>query len=425
MSNATAAAATAPVTATLTADKPTVRFVNPDEITIITDPKDPKFGPLAIGVEDRLKKDDDFKALVDSIKKEGFNSLTQCIQDTDGRLIAVTGRRRKLAAAEAGANVLAKITPVAAISSVDTFARMVRENEVRKDENPFVRAKKAEVMLKMELDRERPVVAETGLPDETWTPGRKQIGAANNATMLAFGFNPKTGSGKFSELLALNRLILKVKAAVLAKEISLSAVIAAGLHQLSEEAQEKKIDQMLARIREKGEKMSRAQAQAAKTTGTVDAVNFSKKELLDLADAPATPSAVKAWIWLTTHHLTRNQLGQDVAWLDDAQEQVRVKVEALKAAKEAEKAQTAEQKAVDKAAKDAAKQLKKQELAEARAAKQEAKKAAAESAKAATKAAKEAKVNHGLSALKRRGNKDESGIVTPSTAADEGDILEV
>ncbi len=384
--------------------KAQIKWVNPTDIIVLTDENDPKYGLLADKIRANIKRDDEFVSLVDSIKDDGFNSIVQLIQLEDGRLVAVTGRRRRAAAIEAGSQVLARVVPEAAISKLSAYVSMIRENEVRKEDDVFNRAEKATKLRELFLDEHKPKNAD-GTPVESWQPNKTQAGAVTRAVMLAFGFNPKTQSGKYSELLALNNLIEKVKSAVRAGEFTVTQVLAASLHTLTPAKQDAKIEQMLEAKRKKANVTSEA-LRGEKKSGT--GVSFSKKELLELADSKFTPAPIKSFIWLTTNHLNANQLGEEVAWLEKAQADI-----------EQKKTQKAE---LEKAAKAAEEQLK-----AAKAAEKEAKKAEKEKQKAAKAERREKAVKaiEGKKAKEAKEAKEVKPEVVRVELSSVDDVLEV
>lgn len=377
--------------------KAQIRWVNPTDIVVLTDENDPKYGLLADKIRANVKRDEELVSLVDSIKEDGFNSIVQLIQLEDGRLVAVTGRRRRAAAIEAGSQVLARVVPEAAISKLSAYVSMIRENEARKEDDVFNRAEKATRLRELFLDEYRPKNAD-GTSVEGWQPNKTQAGAVTRAVMLTFGFNPKTQSGKYSELLALNNLIEKVKSAVRAGEFTITQVLAASLHTLTPAKQDAKIEQMLEAKRKKANVTSEA-LRGEKNSGT--GVSFSKRELLELADSKYTPAPVKSFIWLTTNELNAGQLGEEIAWLEKAQADVAQK----KAAKEAEelskKAKAEQEKAVKAAEKEAKKAEKEKQKAE--------------------KAARRAKAVKAIEAKKAKEVKAETSTVTAAV----DDVLEV
>lgn len=145
-----------------------IRFIDPDEIVIIgldTDdgPDHPLYDPRAL--------EEPPQSLIDSIRKNGFESIVQVRKDGD-RFQLIAGRKRVLATREVNKDrrepVLVKADVKKAENELDFFGMMVRENQLRTQENPANAARKAVRMAKFGAD-EKKICDAFG-----WTPQQHQ-----------------------------------------------------------------------------------------------------------------------------------------------------------------------------------------------------------------------------------------------------------
>lgn len=375
--------------------EPKILSVPAHLIHLVTDPADPKYGLLADKLRATEKAD---PALVESMRLQGFTSLTQSIQAPDGRLIAVTGRRRTRAALEAGVAVRTLVTPEDQIGNVSAFSRTIAENELRKEDDIFNKADKAFTYRAALVEPNRPQVpnpdalGETML-DPNWTPGRAEFANATKETAKLFGYLKKGETelgGKFYELLSLHTVIEAVRKAVRAGQLSVTELLARKYHTLTPAQQQTKLEKFLAKKavgeQESGVEAARAEERGASTV-------LSKSEQLLLVSANSCPVAVKAFVRYAHGILSFEELAGDLGWINSAKGELE-----LTAATEARQAE--ERKALKEQEKTAAKALKAQQKAEAEASKAAAKaQAAAERlaakkmAKAAAKAAKAQKAS--------------------------------
>ena len=401
---------------------PKITSLPPEAIEYLTDPSDPIYGFLADKIRQSEKPD---PALVESMKAEGFTSLVQAIQTPDGRIIGVTGRRRNKAAKEAGVNVLVRIVPSTQIPSIETFAQMIRENEIRKEDDIFNRAEKAKAFRLALVEQQRPQIPnpdELGatMPDKNWQPPSRVLADANRTTMLTFGYASREdreafqkGSGKYSELLSLTNVIESVRKAYRQGKLSISVLHAKKFPQATPARQQRMLEQHLAKLA-LGENVT---AEGARAEAKGNVAGLSKRDQLDLVCAVACPPAVKIWALYSNGELPEEELSNPLlSWLESAQTEKRLREETAERAKIELKAQKVRERESAKALAETERARVKAEKAEAAKAVVEVKKAEAEAAKVARAQEKallkQAKADAKAAAKLARGNGNGNGHKT-------------
>jgi ParB family chromosome partitioning protein len=123
------------------AQRATVFVMDPDALTIITDPKHPLFDPRGLESPD--------PAMVDSIRVYGVDKIVKAVKDGE-KCIVVDGRRRVTAAKEAkrlnklegGPEVKVKVE-VIRVDQRTAVARMILGNFSAKEETLIQKSAKA------------------------------------------------------------------------------------------------------------------------------------------------------------------------------------------------------------------------------------------------------------------------------------------
>lgn len=170
--------------------KTAIKFLDPNELVIVTDPTHPLFDERGEWAENTT--------LTADIEKDGFISTIEVVkgQDPSGQksgsvYLVVAGRQRVKSAIAGGLETIpcVYLGEEGSFTLADLAALVLKENERRQDDDTLAKAIKAKRLLDMKLEESRPATQLEG--EDEWAPTKFQYKEALAFVAQVFGLAPR------------------------------------------------------------------------------------------------------------------------------------------------------------------------------------------------------------------------------------------